>query len=523
MLLEREGIRFLPSFPINPSYPAPAKILSLHTTNPLGIYHLFRCDSPIDSLRRFSGIRLGGGDSYLVSAMGKPRARSTLSSGKALASTRRWTEGQLVASVVDTASLPSDEGEREDPTFRPEQDVMEEEPGAGAKGPGESGDSGSGNSLNPADPRDPAEHTGMETDEAPKGVKSSDSSSDGTGSGSDASMGAPGPVTVDDCMKIIDAMSARLNALEADGTARMMGKMSVSEGRPKWEFHKPASFSGNKDQNIREWLASMKLYLDGTNCWDPDTRLALYVSYLEGRAKTYWLARFSEYSLGARAFEVGLPTPVKKVTEDLFVKTMITGFGTIDPIQSAWDKLTKLKQGTLSVEEYARQFDALCAELNTEGPSQNDKIVRFKAGLHPKMQNRVVAQADGTRWTDYRALVAYSSAIWSHLAPTLESGGPGFAATSAKGGNKRKEHGAGGEGGSSGGGAKPGKGGRFKPKHAGGISKRSDKATRKIAAKRVLSDAKRQELIKAGKCLNCEELGHFSRDCPNPAKPSSGN
>lgn len=457
--------------------------------------------------------------------MVKPTIRSSLLNGKrAMAAARRQTAGQMYATIVnDAGSLPSDEGSLEDPTIRLKDGV--EEPGAGDLGAGGARVTRSqGKSLDPNELRDPADHTGMETDE-PKAFKSANSSSDGAGGGSDASMGEPGPVTVDDCMKVIDMLRDRLTALEADGTARQIGSMSVSEGRPKWEFHKPASFSGNKDQNIREWLASMKLYLDGTKCWDPDTRLSLYVSYLEGRAKTYWLARYSEYCLGDRAFEMGLPTPVQKVTEDLFVKTMITGFGTIDPIQSAWDKLTKLKQGTLSVEEYARQFDALCAELGTEGPSQNDKIVRFKAGLHPKMQNRVVAQADGTRWTDYRALVAYASAVWSHLAPTLESGGPGFAAPSGKGGSKRKE-GAGGEGGPSGSGVRPGKGGRFKPKHerpAGAVSKRTNRATRKIAAKRVLSEAKRQELMKAGKCLNCEETGHFSRDCPNPAKPSSGN
>ena len=76
---------------------------------------------------------------------------------------------------------------------------------------------------------------------------------------------------------------------------------------------------------------------------------------------------------------------------------MITGFGTIDPIQSAWDRLVKLRQESLSVEEYARQFDSICAELGLEGPSENDKIVRFKSGLHPKMQNRVGAQHDGKR------------------------------------------------------------------------------------------------------------------------------
>jgi hypothetical protein len=76
------------------------------------------------------------------------------------------------------------------------------------------------------------------------------------------------------------------------------------------------------------------------------------VSYLDGRARTYWMARAQDFNKGDAA---------QPITEELFEQTLITGFGTINPIQSAWDKLVKLRQGTLFVEEYARQFDSLCA------------------------------------------------------------------------------------------------------------------------------------------------------------------
>ena len=117
-------------------------------------------------------------------------------------------------------------------------------------------------------------------------------------------------------------------------------------------------------------------------------RLNLTVSYLDGNARTYWLAR----ELALR-LEKDLSGEPKIPTLKFFEDTMIMGFGTIDPIQSAWDRLVKLRQGSLSVEEYARQFDSICAELGLEGPNENDKIVRFKSGLHPKMQNHVVVSA----------------------------------------------------------------------------------------------------------------------------------
>ncbi|GAQ91810.1 hypothetical protein KFL_008600010, partial [Klebsormidium nitens] len=172
--------------------------------------------------------------------------------------------------------------------------------------------------------------------------------------------------------------------------------------------------------------------------------------------------------------------------------------------------------GSLSVEENARQFDSLCAELGLEGPSENDKIVRFKSGLHPKMQTRVVAQHDGKRWTNYRDLVAYASMVWSHVGPTLDAAGPGVVAKAVGGPSptfrrdKRKHD-------------NPNAPCQQGPKGAGGqgLSKKHRQAVKHNGlpkAKRVLPDAYRQKLLKEGKCLNCEEKDHFARECPNPPK-----
>ena len=320
-------------------------------------------------------------------------------------------------------------------------------------------------------------------------------------------------IAADTIRKLLD----RVEHLESDLASSAVDRITLRETgqKPRYEFRKPPMFSGEKNQDIREWLKTMETYCDGTGCSSEAIKLPLMASYLDGRARTYWASRQSDFvcpppGTGSK----GVPVTVK-----LFQDTMIQGFGNIDPIQSAWDKLVKLRQGGSSVEEYARQFDALCADLGSEGPSENDKIIRFKGGLHPKMQTRCVAQNDGKRWTNYRDLVAYASAVWAQVGATLEASGPGTVVDKpGKQPNHKRKHESGANGGS-GGNAKGGASGA----RPGFVSKRTKRATKKIASRRVLSETDRQRLIKEGKCLNCEQTGHFARECKNPAKGSTAS
>jgi hypothetical protein len=89
----------------------------------------------------------------------------------------------------------------------------------------------------------------------------------------------------------------------------------------------------------------------------------------------------------------------------------------------------------MSVEEYARNTEALVAKLGLEGPSEMDKIQRFKAGIHPDMKVKVATRLDGSRWTNFAGVW---SAMKQSVTPPAESGVP---RTFGNGnGKKRKQH-----------------------------------------------------------------------------------
>lgn len=299
----------------------------------------------------------------------------------------------------------------------------------------------------------------------------------------------------------------RIEDLEATIASQQIEKMALdskgsSSPRVTYKFRDPPKFSGtNEDQDIREWLRIGMDYCQGTNCPEAQ-RLPLLVSYLDGKARKYWNSREMGLTLGG----------AKTLSIETFTEVMLAGFGNVDPIMVAWGKLEKLKQGAMSVEEYARVFENVCAELGTEGPSTADKIQRFKAGLHPDMKLKVASQADGTRWTDFRKLVSFASAIWSVIGksvkPPSETGNPRTFGNVSKG-KKRKFQG----------GSELASGEKKGKRSFEANKNKARDNSKKTGSGLKLSKEEKDTLFKENKCLYCKEVGHFARDCP---KKSAG-
>jgi hypothetical protein len=110
----------------------------------------------------------------------------------------------------------------------------------------------------------------------------------------------------------------------------------------------------------------------------------------------------------------GEPKPV--FTMEHFKVSMIAAFGGVDPITQAWNEYKNLKQDKQSMEEYVRATEALVAKLGPlNGPSEMDKIQRFKAGVDPDMRTKVATRLDGTRWTSFAELVQFSVGVWQAM------------------------------------------------------------------------------------------------------------
>jgi hypothetical protein len=174
------------------------------------------------------------------------------------------------------------------------------------------------------------------------------------------------------------------------------------------------------------------------------------------------------------------------------------------------------------MEEYVRVTEALVAKLGINGPSEMDKIQRFKAGVHPDMRTKVATRLDGTRWTSFAELVQFSVGVWQAMkqsaVPPTESGNP--RTFSQNHNKKRKFHeksdfaeaarSQGEEGGK-------------KSKTKSGFSGASnDKKSQE--GYRQMSQDKKKQLQENKLCFWCEKPGHFARDCPTrQQKKGSGS
>ena len=310
-----------------------------------------------------------------------------------------------------------------------------------------------------------------------------------------------------------EAQAKRITELETQLATASLQRTTL-EDRPessalKKLFGKPPRFSGtDKNVDVREWLFAMKLLVEASKETDESVKVAFRASNLDGKARSHWL----HSAFGSLDGAQGVTPTLIPYTMASFEQVMLAGFGHVDPIQVAWVKLNTLQQGMNDPPEYARQFQALCAELGPSAPTGEALIQFFLRGLNPKLKAKVELKLDGTRWKgeDLQALIRQCTALWPQtMANVMASKTPSQASVST--------------------GLTQEKNGIFSKKRKGNERSGSGPSA---PAKKELQNKKKKliegpsgraltreqifELKKAGKCFKCEQPGHRATDpeCP---------
>lgn len=256
--------------------------------------------------------------------------------------------------------------------------------------------------------------------------------------------------------------------------------------------------------DVRGWLTVLDQYLALTNA--PVEKHAMIAAlHLDGQARNMVNTRMEAQKATTAGWVMSLSW-----IKELLLRT----YGSVDPIQDAWNKLTKLRQGSMSVEEYVTAFEQTCAQLGVEAPNEASKIIQFKNGLNSDIRYRCAARPDGQRWTNFQDFVRCCSLNWA----VMQTEKPNRDKEPKEAAPKSKPDQS-----------------SARPKSlgpAGAISKgKRYPYMKKLVGKnngsglRIPADEVKR-LMAEGKCLYCKESGHFARECPtNPqakvAKKSS--
>ena len=260
----------------------------------------------------------------------------------------------------------------------------------------------------------------------------------------------------------------------------------------KCSANAPDKFKEGGKTSIFDWLEAMEIYLQAGGA-NPQRRVEIAATYLEPKVLKQWL-------LAAR----GLEARGESVADwDKFRAAMIRAFGNVNLEQSARAKLRTLTQ-TGTVEEFANEFQNLCAQITEMPLSEGDKIERFTQGLRHEIQILVAIdpQNDGQPWKNFARLVQFAVSLDATRTQakgqtTLQVSGSRPFASSKRLGKPIQTSGGFGKG---------------QPSRVGGPMRTKNLAKVKNDHG---SDYKRVARLKReGRCYTCEEEGHMSINCP---------
>ena len=152
-----------------------------------------------------------------------------------------------------------------------------------------------------------------------------------------------------------------------------------SEMIAKFEKLRPHKFLGGPNPHEAEaWLRQIKKLLDTSDIRNEQDRVTMAAFQMEGEADHWW-----EMIKSTRQVE----TLTWRQFEDLFMQKYFPNSLRQEMIQ----EFLQLKQGKMSVTQYANCFEALLQYASAIVANEEDKVRRFEWGLDTDIRGRLIA------------------------------------------------------------------------------------------------------------------------------------
>ncbi|XP_058216756.1 uncharacterized protein LOC131327626 [Rhododendron vialii] len=184
-----------------------------------------------------------------------------------------------------------------------------------------------------------------------------------------------------DLAQIMQVFIAALNANRQNQNQNHDdGPMTRTRAMNEFCKHRPLTFHGDTNPVVAEtWLNEVKMILRTLEITQNGDRVALATYQLKGEARYWWDLMEATHAVATMTFaefetlflDKYFPTPLRLAKEQEFLN---------------------LKQGTMTVTQYAAKFEELSRYALTSIPTEDKKARRFKWGL-TTARKAVVAQA----------------------------------------------------------------------------------------------------------------------------------
>ncbi|WJX89958.1 hypothetical protein P8452_71908 [Trifolium repens] len=309
-----------------------------------------------------------------------------------------------------------------------------------------------------------------------------------------------------------DAIAMMANVLTQDAAARVAERVAQenrmgNEDEMRLERflrNNPKDFKGGHDpEGAQKWLEAMERIFGAMRC--SEVQKVTLGSYMLHEDASYWWRNTCQ--------RLGQGGAI--ITWDIFKRELLTKYFPTDMRNRKVAEFMELKQGNLSVAEYATKFEDLCRfcpHYNTV-EAEGDKCVKFESGLRPDLKQLVgileirnfanLVNKSNTYDLDGKAKTSYYKEVHDRKGKNQDRGKPY---------DKKSKGKFGGSGGK-------GKGDNDKWYKCGVLGHHSHECPRgdkcfKCGEFGHKADACKKKIS----CFNCGEEGHKSPECKKPKK-----